>query len=204
MEIGLKLDIPPAILPVTIDEAKIHERIDIEDQANDASILAILGVATQLAQNYTRRAFITQGYIYETTNWQPVISIPRPPLIDVDPTSVKIRNSYNVITDVDPTLFFIDRIYTPGRFIWRGFQIPYLVTAGPFIWGGWNWGSAWWYGYTLIMKFTGGYGDTADLVPIEIKQGILQIFGSLYENRESQIIPPGAKQLLQPYKVEYL
>lgn len=198
MAIAIKQIEPPAILPVTIDEAKIHERIDIEEAANDASILSILGVATQLAENYTRRAFITQRWQYETTEFVPIISIPRPPLIEVFKDTVKIRNSYNEIIDVNENLYFTNNVYTPARFIWKGLQIPYFVSLGPFCNGVFN------DGYTLIMEYIAGYGDTADLVPIEIKQGILQIFGSLYENRESQVIPSGAKQILEPYKVEYL
>jgi uncharacterized phiE125 gp8 family phage protein len=97
---ALKLITPPAILPVTMAEAKIHERIDIEDAANNASILSLLIAATQLAENYTRRAFITQTWRYDTSNFSPIISIPRPPLISVDPATVFTIDNYNVATPV--------------------------------------------------------------------------------------------------------
>lgn len=202
---AIKQLVAPAILPVTISEAKIHERIDVEDAANDASILALLSSATQLAENYTRRAFIKQRWIMSTPIAGPIISIPRPPLIEVIDNTVEFIDTYNVATPVDPTLYFTNNIYTPARLIWKGMEVP--AAAGGFSW--W-WPQDWWndldayYGSVLQFEYWAGYGDTADTVPWEIKEGILQIFGSLYENRESQEIPGGAKQLLQPFRVEYL
>lgn len=213
---AIKLITPPAILPVSIDDAKIHERIDIEDAANDASILSLLTASTQLAENYTRRAFITQTWLYQTANLSPIISIPRPPFIDIDTDvltgiqEVYTTNNYNIRTPVLPNTlgiypYFTDNTYEPARFTWSGFQLPNQVGGGWGPWCGYNYGCSYGgNGYTLSMQYTAGYGPLAIDVPWEIKEGILQIFGSLYENRESQLIPGGAQQLLSPYKVEYL
>ena len=197
---ALKLITPPANLPVTLADAKIHERIDIVDDANDASILALLAAATLMAENYTRRAFITQTWRYQTPYIYPIISLPRPPFIAVDPDEVMFIDSYNVRTPILPIKYFINDTYEPARFIWKGLQVD-----GPF--GGSCCCGFDELGFTadiISIEYEAGYGDDPVDVPMELREGILQIFGSLYENRESQMIPDGAIQLLRPYKVEYL
>ena len=54
---------------------------------------------------------------------------------------------------------------------------------------------------SFIIEFVAGYSDVADDVPETLKQGILQLIGFLYQNRESDKIPDGIKQILWPFKV---
>jgi len=54
---------------------------------------------------------------------------------------------------------------------------------------------------SFIIEFKGGYGDAATYVPEALRQAIQQLIGFLYENRESDKIPDGIKQLLWPYKI---
>lgn len=209
---ALKLITAPAILPVTVSQAKIHERIDVNDVTNDTSIEGILWAATQMAEEYTRRAFITQTWEFQTSQLWPMIEIPRPRLQSVDAATVKFYDWNNTAYNISSSTYFVDTTYEPGRLVFKAGYFPYPTGVTGFWWGG-GYGSAGINGVDygpgimagyLKLEFDAGYGDTADDVPWQIRQAILQIFGSLYQNRESQGIPCGAAQLLDAYKVEYL
>lgn len=183
---------PPAVLPVTLAEAKVHERISLDDAANDASIESMLYAATRLAEEYTSRAFITQTWKYDTVRFGEFVAVPRPRLQIVNEVSFTDLN--NQTTIIDPSYYFINTVYEPGRVIFKpGTPFPF--------------GFGLWFdcipGF-LSVTYNAGYGDTADDVPFPIKEAILQIFGHLYENRESQCMPGGAKQLLNPFRMMYI
>jgi hypothetical protein len=200
--VALKLITPPTILPVTVSEAKFHERIHLNEASNDAEILAMLQACTQIAEEYTRRAFITQTWEYQTTQITPMISIPRPRLQSVADT-VTYTNIDNETIPVPASTYFVDKVFEPGRLIFKNGYIPFSLGR---YWGWWGypWVEGNFFNGFITLRFTAGYGDNASDVPALIKQGILQIFGAMYQNRESQGIPCGAKQLLDPFKVEYL
>lgn len=197
-----RLLVPPDTLPVTLQEAKLSERIDLDDPENNEYIERLLRVATQKAEEFTRRAFITQTWIFQTHQIKSVIEVPRPPLQSVDEDTVVLLNQ-DVPTDIDPDSYYLDTISELGRLIFK--TLP-TVSAGLIFYPACNaWGCRKW-NYEaepvrLQFEFTAGYGDDPEDVPEEIREGILQIFGHLYENRESQQIPPYAKELLAPFKV---
>ncbi len=203
----------PAITPVSVSEAKYHEKISINDEAEDAYIQSLLFAATRFAEEFTRRAFITQVWEYRTSNISPIMEIPRPPLIGIYPNSINPMDpgfrsmiftnlSNDTDTVVEEDTWFTDTIDEPGRLIFKS------NAAFPYPWATWGWGCLP-YGY-LTMNFLAGYGDDEDLsiqnLPQPIKEAILQIFGFLYQNREGQPIACGsvAHTLLSPFKVEYL
>src|SRR5690606_37044686 len=103
---------------------------------------------------------------------------------------------------IEDDTWFTDTVDEPGRLIFKSnANLPY-----GFPWWGWGDYPA---GY-ITIKFIAGYGVDEDAssasLPWEIKEGILQMFGFLYQNREGQPIPCGsiAHTLLSPFKVEYL
>ena len=194
----------PATLAVSLDDAKRNQRINVNDTENDALILAQLAAAIRMAEEYTRRAFITQKWIYETTNLYPTLSIPRPPLQKVYDT-VKYINWNGVSFAVLSNTYFLNKIFEPGRLIFKQGYFPFPIGAGAiYPWFSSNNGADNFWRGTVSLEFDCGYGDHQSDVPAEIQQGILQIFGSLYQNRESQGIPCGAKQLLDPFRIGYL
>lgn len=204
-----RLIVPPAVTPVTVSEAKEHERISINDAAEDLLIQQQLFAATRFAEEFTRRAFVTQTWELRTTKIAQIIEIPRPPLLEiitnsVDATSMVFTDLNDVDTAIQDDTWFVDNVDEPGRLIFKANStLPY-----GFPWWGWGWGCIP-YGY-MTLKFKAGYGVDEDTsvenIPWEIKEAILQIFGFLYQNREGQPIPCGsvAHTLLQPFKVEYL
>ena len=69
---------PPAVPLITLNEAKLHEKID-EDE-DDILIQNQIEAATRMAEEFTRRAFITQSWEYRTSRISSIIEIPRPRL----------------------------------------------------------------------------------------------------------------------------
>lgn len=190
---------PPASLPVDLAEAKEHERIGDTDAIEDAAILAQLEAATLLAEQFTRRAFITQTWLFRTHNIVPFIELPRPPLQTIDSVTTIYQDDAPVI--VSDTTYYADTVREPGSLIFK--TLPTVQGAYAFPWG---WGYCGNVYNTLQVTYTCGYGDDGTDVPEAIIAGILQIFGFLYQNREGQPIPCGsvAHTLLSPYVVEYL
>jgi uncharacterized phiE125 gp8 family phage protein len=167
-----KLITPPASEPVTLAEAKSHLRVDLND--DDTLINALITAARQMAEEYTRRAFITQTW--EAT-FLPLgvpyrgIRLSRPPVQQIVSITVDGQT-------LDPTKYeLLDD--------WIEFDPKPLPQD------------------KIVIRYNAGYGSAAD-VPSPIKQAILQIVGHLYENRESQDMPGLAVNLLQPYRVMML
>ena len=84
---------PPDSLPVDLTEAKEHERIGDTDAIEDAFIVSQIQAATQLAEEFTRRAFITQTWLFRTHNIVPFIELPRPPLQSIDSVTTIYQNN---------------------------------------------------------------------------------------------------------------
>lgn len=204
-----RLKTAPIVTPVSVSEAKEHERISINDAAEDLLIQNQLFAATRLAEEFTRRAFVTQIWELRTSKITPIMEIPRPPLLAVIPNSddpddpgygsMVFTDLNDEETVIEEDTWFTDTVDEPGRLI-------FISDSNVFPWCGWGCYPA---GY-LTINFIAGYGDDEDTsienLPWEIKEGILQIFGFLYQNREGQPIPCGsvAHTLLSPFKVEYL
>lgn len=178
----LKLKTAPAVEPITLEEAKLHLKVDSAD--DNTLITALITTARQLAELETKRAFITQTWEMYLDSAPAEIGIPKPPLQSVE--SIKVLDQDGNETTVDSSYYDVDKAEnSPGRVnlksgcCWpthRGFA-------------------------SFIVEFKAGYGDAAADVPEALKQGILQLIGHLYDNRDSQEIPKGIKALFWPFKI---
>jgi uncharacterized phiE125 gp8 family phage protein len=161
---SLRLITPPQNEVVTLAQAKNHLRVDIED--DDDLISSLIVVARQRAEEYTRRAFITQ-------TWEWTLLFPYP--------TITLRSE---VQQIDQITIDGEELSSTTQYKLIGDDLLIEPT-----------------GKSVTIRYTSGYGDNADDVPEQIKQAILQIVGHLYENRESQGIPPLAEDLLSLYKV---
>jgi len=161
----------PTTEPVTLAEAKAHLRADGSD--DDDYITTLITTARQAAENYTRRAFITQTWQYSCDRLSSTIRLPHQPIQNVASVTIDGTELSTDNYDVD---IASGRIKPLARY-----------TADDI--GG------------IVITYTAGYGDLASDVPAQISQAILLTIGHLYENRESQKMPEMAKLLLGPYRV---
>jgi uncharacterized phiE125 gp8 family phage protein len=177
----------PAIEPVTLSEVKAHLRVDHTDE--DTLIGALIPAARQLAEQYSRRAFITRTLDAVLDCWpgDDEISLPYPPLIGI--TSITYTD-----TDGNPGTmasgdYYVDAVSQPGRVIladgaaWPDATLR--TRAG------------------ITVRYTAGYGAAAD-VPQIYKAAILLLIGHLFENREAVTVGAGLTATPLPLAVEAL
>lgn len=208
---GLSLVTGPALEPVSIAEAKQHCRIDSSD--DDGLLAGYILAARSYAEDYTRRAFISQTWDYRIDtaladgkcygwpavmmggNYYPRIVLPKPPLISV--TSI----TYVDTSGVTQTLAADQYLVNP--YSMEGIIDPAYGVTWPQVRNQMN---------AITVRFVCGYGSNpGDGQALErIRQAMLLLVGHWYENRESvnvgnivNELPMGVEALLFPLRVFY-
>ncbi len=183
---SLELITPPAIEPVTLDEAKAHLKVDTTD--DDALITRLISASRARAEWHTGRAFVTQRWIQWLDRWPicDVVELEPAPVQSV--TSVIAYAPDDTATVLDPATYQVDAASSPPRLTWKANVFPpaNLRTMNAF-----------------AIDFTAGYGDAATDVPTPIVEAILELIAFSYENRgEAQAdMPLDALALLSPYRI---
>lgn len=206
---------PPASEPLTLAEAKAHLRVSLTD--DDSLITTLIAAARLMAEEFTQRAFIAQGWRLwldsfpgdQTAWWDGVregpdnltvtrfIPLPRPPLISI--TSVSSYSDADAATLFASSNYFVDTASAPGRLALRSgasWPVPGRQTNG------------------ISIDFMAGFGTAAD-VPQALKAGMLAHIAQLYENRGdgftlasqeavSRALPNLTLALYAPYRVHRL
>jgi uncharacterized phiE125 gp8 family phage protein len=198
---SLQLISPPAIEPVTLDEAKAHLKVDTTD--DDALITALITAARARAEWHTGRAFITQSWTLSLDAWPGIaadcglppalsatppaaIEIPLPPLQAVTSITTYARN--DAATVLDSSLYQVDTASKPARIALKfGVTPPMDLRAMN----------------AIVIAFTAGYGDAEANVPAPIHAAILEMIADAYTNRgdSSGELPLDALALLAPYRI---
>lgn len=182
---------PPATDVLTLTEAKNHLRVDTID--DDALILAEIRGATGWAEEYLGRQLVTATWRLTLDGWPTgsEILLPRPPVISV--TSVVYEKADGTQGTMPAGDYFLDAAAEPGR----------LILAEGASWPGSTLRKA----AAVAVTYQAGYGDPA-AVPAGIKVGLKTLIGSLYENRESEVVGTSTARLghsleylLYPYRV---
>lgn len=177
----------PTELPLTMEELKSHLRV--EDDEEDALISIINGAATDIAEEFTRRRFITQTWDLVLDYFPAFIRVPFPKLQSV--THVKYYDTQSALSTLDSSQYIVYTDDTPGR----------ISTAQDVAWPSIASGRL----DNVSVRFICGYG-AATAVPKIIKQAIMLIAGDLFENRQNSNpnqmynIPMTAEHLLWPHR----
>jgi uncharacterized phiE125 gp8 family phage protein len=174
---NLTLITPPAVEPITPAEAIAYMRLD----AADDYVSDIIKAAREYCEDFQHRAYITQTWELalqefpraendRLTDHQQTaeIEIPKGCLQSVDSfTFTDYSGTVNtLVQDVNyivSTRGILGRIAPPYAVIWP--PNP-LFPIDP-----------------IIIKFTCGYGDTADEVPLKVKQAMYMLIAYWYDNR---------------------
>ena len=172
--------------PVTLARAKEHFRVSHDD--DDDYIREIIRAARERAETYTGRSFVTRSiralfaeFDYEIElNPEPVQAVTLVEYRTSDDVWTTLASS-NYSTELLPSLHFES-------------QPDGIKTAN---------------GREPILRvtYTTGY-STTEPVPVVVKQAILMIARTLYDNREDVVkgmtinsIPTPALSLLNPYRI---
>ena len=178
-----------AILPITLQEAKDHLRVDSAD--DDSLIEALIAVAVDRVDGRTGtlgRALITQTWdlVCDLFPWWE-IPVPLPPLQSV--TSIQYIATDGTLTTLSSSLYKVDTVSEPGRIT------PAYAQVWPATRDEIN---------AVTVRFVAGYGATAQSVPTPIRQALLLTIGHWYLNRETTTdarlaeMPLAAQALLAP------
>lgn len=167
----------PAIEPLSLNDAKLHLRVD--GTAEDTMISAYLQAARELCEEYTGRSLITQTWQLKLDDFpgnrrnphyvDSVIELPRAaPLQNV--SSIQYIDANGATQTLDSDIYDVDTHSTPGRVI-----LAY----------GKSWPSTRNQQHAVTVSYVTGYGDAASDVPERFVQAIRLLLGDWYENRET-------------------
>ena len=190
---ALKPITAPATEPVTSTEAKSHLRVDTT--ADDTLIGTLITAARQHVEAHLRRALITQTWELVTDAFPvgDVLRLPLPPLVSV--TSIKYTDEDGAESTLSSGLYVVDTDSTKGRVVLKNGETWPSVTLAA--------------ANGVRVRYVAGYGE-ASAVPRPIRQAILLLIGTMYENRESVLVaqgvtvaqlPFGVDALLMPYRI---
>lgn len=159
----LTLVMPPAVLPVTLEEAKNHVRVDYAE--DDGAIEAYLRAATERydgRDGLLGRCLITQTWSLSLDRFPAEILIPLTPCQSID------------------EITYTDETGAPQSF--TAFHVLGLGTIegahlSPV--------SQWPTGSGVSVTFTAGYGNSPEDVPAPIRQAILTRACQFYDTRDT-------------------
>ncbi len=157
---------PPAVEPITLAEAKLHLRVDLDD--DDDLITSLIVAARQVCEGRLRRALVTQVWDLTLCGFPECgpIRVPLPPLVSVG--SVKYRDGAGVQQTLSGSVYVV-AAGTPGAI--------HLAD-------GQSWPTTQEHPEAVTVRFTAGYGAAA-AVPDCIKAAMKLLIGHWYENREA-------------------
>ena len=191
---GLQLVTGPTQEPLTLEQAKLHARIDTDD--DDKLIMPIITAARQWIEGQTRRALVTQTWDYEidygwpyTQSGIPTIVIPKNPVQSI--TSITYQD--NAGTSPQPTL--ASSQYTVVNRKHRTYIVPaYDVT----------WPDIRCVPACVTIRFVAG--EAIGSVPEQLIEAMKLLVTHFYERRdlttEKQLteVPFSVEALISPYR----
>jgi len=168
--------------PISKADVKLHLRVDHTD--DDDLIEQIMLAATEWAENYQRRTYITRSRTYYLDEFPEVFRPPFSPLVTI--TSIKYYDTDGVQQTLDSAQYRVDTATEPGR-VTEAYNC--------------NWPDIRSMTNAIEVIYTSGYGAAGD-VPDDIKAALKMLIAHLYEDRQAVIdknlyeVPLGVKTLL--------
>lgn len=221
---GIRLTQAPTEEPVSLEEAKLHLNLDLDDTTWDAKIKSLIVAARFHAENVCRRVFVTQKYdLYLDAfpfytyygvipGYVPVDQLPAA-WLTMRNYSVRFRGSkidipFPRLQSVDEVTFIdasgATQTLDPSLYVVDNVSEPGVLTPK----AGTYWPDTLNTTNAVKISFTAGYGGAVD-VPEGIKTWMLLRIGSLFENREEVSVAyrvtvqalPYVDTLLDPYRI---
>lgn len=160
----------PAVEPVSVDEAKLHCRIDVDE--DDGLVAALITTAREYleAQARPRLAILTQSWRYVADAWPESDTLELRPYPLQSVTAVSYTGPAGVTRTMDAADYLVDTASEPGRLrlrsnaSWPGDELQELNG--------------------LAVDFVAGFGDNGGDAPAALRQAILMLVAHWYENRE--------------------
>jgi uncharacterized phiE125 gp8 family phage protein len=171
----------PVVEPVSLAEAKLHLRVDIED--DDQYILGLIAAAREYVEAYLDRSLVYTQWTMRLDRFPYEIELPRPPMATAGTYTATVV-SYTLEGGSTATLstaeYRVDRNSTPG--------VVRTNYAG-------TWPSHLYDRNSVSVTWWAGYGEDGTKVPRAIRNAILLLVGHWYENRSAVLVGSISKEL---------
>jgi uncharacterized phiE125 gp8 family phage protein len=165
---ALKLITAASTYPIALADAKLHCRVDSSD--DDALITALITAATELAEQKTGRALMTQTWELTLDAFPDAFELTRVPVQSI--STLKYIDTSGVEQTLSSALYTLDGADDYGF----GCVVPVYNGTWPTARDQIN---------AVALRFVAGYADAA-AVPEGIKQWIRLMVSTMYENRETE------------------
>jgi len=191
-----KLKTAPSKMPITLEEAKNHLRLELDFTVDDEYIKTLISTATQTAEQFLHRRLITQTWYYYLNCWPGLTAI------DIifgrlqSVTSIKYKDTAGDETTWDSGNYIVNIDSDPGQIVLdynKSWPTAALYPSNP-----------------ITVEYVCGYGLAGSNVEANIIHAIKIIISNLYENRESEVISAGTLfelptvlNLLTPFKIDW-
>src|SRR5689334_6458680 len=121
---SLSLVTPPAFEPVSLDEAKMHLKVDTTD--DDELIASLITAARVRAEWHTGRAFVTQGWTLWLDDWPQTncVEMRLPPLRNL--TEIWFYRADDMAVLLDASKYQVDAASEPARVMLKPGTLPPL------------------------------------------------------------------------------
>lgn len=185
----LVLKTGPATTAISLAEAKSFLRVDSDYDDDDAYITSLIGVATNVVEQFTRRRLITQTYNIYYDEFPPFMDLQVGNVASV--THVKYYDTDNTLQTLNTSEYDVDIRVKPGRI--------YQAEDG-------NFPNTYERANSVEVEFV--VGSAASDVEDAIKQAMYIVIGRYYENRQDVVtgtiaseLPLMVDHLLTPYRL---
>jgi uncharacterized phiE125 gp8 family phage protein len=165
---SLKLVTAASTYPVTLAEAKLHLRVDSTDE--DTLITALITAATEMCEQATGRALMTQTWELTQDAFDDQMILTRVPVQSI--TSVSYLNESGNLIVLDPLAY---DLYNADDYGYASVTPVY----GTF------WPATREHNEAVAVRYVAGYANAA-AVPQPIKQWVLLMIASMFDNRETE------------------
>lgn len=160
--------IEPNSEPVTLDEAKLHLKVDHDEE--DALISGYISTARELCETECQRTIMLSTWEMTTDIFDDALKLDWPRVLRID--WLKYLDEDGIERAIDPQDFRLDARsdITPA----------YLVPARGRAWPGTDPESI----NCVTVRYAAGYGSTPDSVPWSIRHWVMLHVADFYKNRE--------------------
>lgn len=171
----------PLTEPVSLSEAKLHLRVDIED--DDAYIVGLISAAREWVESYLDRSLVYTQWTMRLDKFPPEIELPRPPMA-LAGTHTATVVTYTLESQATSTLatseYRVDRHSTPGviRKTYAGTWPAHLHDQN-----------------SISVTWWAGYGEDGTKVPRAIRNAMLLLVGHWYESRSAVLTGSISKEM---------
>lgn len=191
---GLVLRTPPSAPLLTVEQARLHARID--ETAENALLESYIAAATAALENWTGRAFLSQTWDLTLDDFPRgadlALHLPRPPLIQVQ--SVSYIDADGAPRTLDSSGYQADPSSLCGR----------ILPAPGADWPATQAGRA----AAATVRFSAGYGPNPEDVPADLRHAAKLMVADMHNLRETHVsgtiiaeVPLGLRALLAPFIV---